>query len=536
MDPAAAAAAPVVASKADVDSARTMLIEIKDQLAAKDTAALNKTCASLRQILSPMETMRILVPHLFQAQPNEQDHFTNHEALLVLDFLVSSSNETDVDAYLKVASRAIRDEAERLVRDASSAFHEIHVSDSFLDVVVAQLCQQSDLHVAENATATLTSLCHSNRLTESILTKLVEAWRSSLQNVTTDRSRASTSSVRCATTMTEIILLNDHCMKAAMSTGATTLFVQMLSDDRDPLVQTSMLDLLESLAEHQPVHHDRAHWLMSDAVLHPVLRLAGGLVQEEDLEPDTLLGGPALRVVASICRFGQKNETAALFGIDSAALVQCFHRALHNFQVTGETDRLALVSSISSLSSASPTALTLLLDDPVTREAWLSLSVAQPKLKSAILVSVAHVLDPVTRVDAAGDTIPVLPISDQLGIRLYTALGQTNGADSTDLVLSLTRSSLPELRLGAYTLLEAVAKLPTGGQVLFMNGEFYDFLINRSYETTNEGREARFAVVKAVLNSKVKGLLAEDIVRQLETYVSQGPHFVKALQWEVAER
>jgi len=81
-----------------------------------------------------------------------------------------------------------------------------------------------------------------------------------------------------------------------------------------------------------------------------------------------------------------------------------------------------------------------------------------------------------------------------------------------------------------YTLLEAVAKLPTGGQVLFMNGDFHEFLMNRDREKTKEGREAKYAVVQAILDSEVKGLLAEDIVRKLEEYVAQGPHYVKTLQ------
>ena len=60
--------------------------------------------------------------------------------------------------------------------------------------------------------------------------------------------------------------------------------------------------------------------------------------------------------------------------------------------------------------------------------------------------------------------------------------------------------------------------------------------MNRDLEKVKEGREAKYAVVQAVLASPVSGLLAEEIVRQLEQYVAQGPHYRKPLNWDVAEQ
>jgi hypothetical protein len=65
-----------------------------------------------------------------------------------------------------------------------------------------------------------------------------------------------------------------------------------------------------------------------------------------------------------------------------------------------------------------------------------------------------------------------------------------------------------------------------------------DFLLNRESdryrESTKEGREAKWELVRAVLQSPVTGLLAEDIIRRMESYVNQGPHYVKVQQWELA--
>ena len=124
------------------------------------------------------------------------------------------------------------------------------------------------------------------------------------------------------------------------------------------------------------------------------------------------------------------------------------------------------------------------------------------------------------------------PATDLL--TLYSYVGRTNSQESTAMLLDFGDSPLPEIRLGVYTLLEAVARLPTGGQVLLSTGNFIDFLLNRDVEKTKEGREGRFAIVQAINNSPVKGLLADDIASKISEYVAQGPHYVKTIPWELA--
>jgi len=150
-------------------------------------------------------------------------------------------------------------------------------------------------------------------------------------------------------------------------------------------------------------------------------------------------------VVAALCKLGQlqkdefmqTDEDGDRSSGSATRLIQRFHRVLSNFEQSGELDRLSLIDAISSFGGASAAALKSVLDDPVTREAWLSLSVAQPKLKSAILVSVVdRTLNPLPQVDAAGDSV-VPKVSNQLGMKLFLSLGQVNGSeDATELVLS----------------------------------------------------------------------------------------------------
>jgi Proteasome non-ATPase 26S subunit len=108
-----------------------------------------------------------------------------------------------------------------------------------------------------------------------------------------------------------------------------------------------------------------------------------------------------------------------------------------------------------------------------------------------------------------------------------------NNRDATQLVLSLAKSPFVETRLGTYALLEAVAKQGTGAQVLLSHDGFYDFLVSRESERIKEGKEAKFAIVQAIMDSPARGLLADSIVNTLDKILKQGPHYVKAVQEEL---
>jgi hypothetical protein len=112
--------------------------------------------------------------------------------------------------------------------------------------------------------------------------------------------------------------------------------------------------------------------------------------------------------------------------------------------------------------------------------------------------------------------------------------GKINKDEPSKLAIALAKSPLPEIRLGAYALMTAVAKLPTGGQILFGEPQFLDFFLTREGESTKEGREARYKLVETIQNSDVKGLLADDIVKRIEKYLQQGAYFVETVSWELA--
>jgi len=539
METAVATAAATTASDDAVLSLLTKLADLISQ-EKQETSEIQAAHRSVSRLASSHHTTDVLARHLFFAGPaasaGGSQRLSGSESLATLTYLVA----TDAQKYLKPSSRSVRSVAESLgAPDPSTGVvpaTQAQLSDETLAAFVSQL-GGPDVESADNAAATLVALAKA--LGPTVVVRCVESVSSLWDTATNtsqnkpDQKRAlSTVSVRCASTIVDLVCLGDASMDAAVKAGAMDLLLGLVSDGDDPLMQMSALDLLETMATRLPIHGSRAQWLFDRKVLTPLLEMAGSTGS-----PDPICGGNALRTLSSFCKLAHvPQEASSLFGNDSELLGD-FHRALHCFEEhsSGENDRLAFIDAVSSWSAASPDALTLVIDDPLLREGWLSLSVSQPKLKSVILYSVATCIDPPSQVDTSGDTVMASNVpSNQLLMRLFDCLGAVNGKDGTDIVLSAADSSFVELRLGAYALLNAVAKRGTGAQVLLSHNSFYEFLVTREKESTKLGKEAKHAIVEAVLCSDARPLLADSIVTTLEKIAQQGPHYVNVSSYELA--
>lgn len=527
-------------SPPDALTLQKTLLEMRHQLASQNAIALQESLNQLGTAAQPAVLLQILASHLFRddsatttAETKEDvkassdeltdDPLSSSEALSLVGLLVAHN----AARYLGPAARAVRDEAKRL----QGSSDPMHVSPELLQVLLAQL-SGNEVQVSTDATEAVVACCRKlgTAVGEPALRGLAEAWRQAWNATDAPRAQTSTVAVRCASAMVDLACLDGTMMTLAQTCGDIRLLLTMLTDESDPLLEISTLDLIERMAVTHPMHPERAHWLFSRDVVVPLLQMCGGTDQGV---ADPLLGGPALRVVAALCRLAHRD--AALTEFSNTEITHGFHRALHNYNGgSGEMDRLAIIDAVSSFASASSDALDLVASDPVTRQAWLSLSVAQPKLKSVVLHSVAMVLNPMDGTDSNGDTVANPPPSNALGMKLFSQLGHVNNDEATKLILSLAKSPLPETRLAAYALLIAVAKMETGGQVLLTHPDFLEFLLNRDSEKIKEGREAKYSLVEVILKSPVRGLLAEDIVRQLEKYIQHGIHYLPTQTWELA--
>jgi hypothetical protein len=465
--------------------------------------------ALLEKHFAANDVMKRIATFLLSARPAEGNDSTPASLspdtiwLPLLVRLASSNPER----YLKAASSAVRDEALRLETSTDS----ISVPEGLLFMLGEQL-HSADIQLAQNSIDTLVSFCKTCPGKMEVIVTLVAAQlRDARSRLTTQRAEASLTCVRGLTALVDIACISG----ASMSLVEPCLvdLLDLLQDGADPLLQMSVLDLIEKLAATEPVHGERATWVYQHASIFA--KLAGGVV---DVPPDPMLGGFSLRVVATVCRLMQSHS---LLDQD---LIQSFLLALHNNITSGTMDRMAFVVAISAFASSSDDALHRVLENDEARQAWLNLSVAQPKLKAAILVSVATVIETMT-------------LSRALAMKLYTSFGHPIGPDATEVLMKLVLSPMSEVRIGAYTLFRAVAAgLPTGSQVLLSHSGFLEMLMDRERETSKDGREARHEVLGAILGSPVVSLLAEDIVKRMESYRREGPHYVKPLRWDVMEQ
>ncbi|KAI2495585.1 Proteasome non-ATPase 26S subunit [Fragilaria crotonensis] len=491
-----------------------------------------------------MALCTLITPNLFLG-PSESLNLTHQESITVLMFLATKTNRPET--YLKAASRAIKTFIQTTTYQYTESVtptgtEQFQVSNNLLQLMIAQL-SGNDVEVSTNATEAVVACCRRlPHLSENALVALEDAWKTTWERKDVDKQNATTVCVRCANAIVELWCLPGNHNRPSTSSSLNPLLV-MMTDSSDPLLQMSTLDLMEKLATVKPIHPARAQWLYSPSVIQPLLSMAGA-----SDTPDPFMSGPALRLLsclAKLCHYLQDVNHDHAAATDSATaatdlLLTPFHHILQTFDLSGgEIDRLAFIDAVSSLASASSKALELVLGDPILLERWLSLAVAQPKLKAVVLLSLARVIYPPMEEpqqqqqygDASIHNVP----NTALAIQLYLALGRMNGnRNVTDLLLHLARSPVIESRLGAYAVFEAVAKHgAVGSQVLLSHADFYDLLISRQHDSTMEGKEAKYAIVVAIVNSNVRTLLADNIVKTLDTYVAQGPHYVPTQRWDV---
>ena len=617
-------------SSSDEDISKFLLElhkELKDQQLGNAKQELTKYRQKNTSI-SANAVMNWIAPRIFQSPPASSlsqsqmevvDEIDHDSYLQILLFMV----QADPSTYLTVASSCIAHAALQISQDGT---RPMVVSDTLRHVLVQQMTGSESAQVRTDATNTIISctrkLGPSTVLLPAITEFVEDCWKKQLlpgNSSSNNKQQSSTIAVRCASSMVELwIALGDVAMVAGAGTssstsasdtvGAKELIVKMLEDESDPLVQLSILDLLEHLstdlfktpsattstssssgATSTTSAFAIRDWLVSPSIVQPLCKMCGvppdvlskddptedeKMITAED-EPeaiiDPLLGGAALKLLSALC--GIYHSMAAVTNNDTEQqgvhqhqqwLFRAFYRALHEFSSqhhesssrTDEGERLALVQAISNFASSSNQAMQTIIDDPMTRDAWLSIhQVSKPKLQAAILVSVAMVLDP-TLANARSaapltnnDNIPqqqqAKSINPTLTRNLYNMLGyvntnnQSNAGTTNWLINTKARSPFSEVRRATYAVLSSVATTgPTGVMSLVqVDGGWralQEFLLNRDVESDQDGRQARFEIVQSVFKNAPPGLLDASLMNKLSKHIEQGPHYVKPLPWDVA--
>jgi hypothetical protein len=552
------------------------------QTSSPDTKAYRQQLES--KLDGPSGVVSSLLRRVWLPTPPSPSIVQGDHAVAVLSHLV----ELYPNEYMATTSQCVRDEVERQFPTSMDTDDAPNVvSDALLAALTKLLiAPNSDNQVgtATNVNAALLHLCqydhnknNRGRVAQRLFSALHVMWRHIQQNAGRELSSGQ---IRIASLMIDVCLLGDVEFsyilleeeeeegKGCIMNKLLHLALDMPNDD--PLLQMSALDQLERLSS-EPVQRVRAEFLLgSDLLRAGLLCLVGGDVTDGEMDP---VNGPAaLRLLTEICRVGVSSSLS--LSIEESewekfhSLLKGFHIALQQFHPQGELERLSFIHAVSSLfgscsimacnasaenSSSRTELINFILRDKVLLHDWLSLHtrVSQPKLKSAVLCSIAQVLEPATWNDESGhhqqiqnpESTCIRP-NDAIALQLYQAFSEANSnRDATKLLLASAKSPFVEERLGAYTMLKALVMRGATLQLLLLHNDenskisFLVWLLNQDNESTTEGRVAKYNIVNTMMSrsgSLIRGLIPDKLAKELQIWNNIGPHYAKSIPWEMA--
>ena len=288
-------------------------------------------------------------------------------------------------------------------------------------------------------------------------------------------------------------------------------FLKGLGDDNDPLLQLSLLEILEQAGE-EFVRNEAWGDTDVDAILQAMIGYAGD-GSSGSLHP--FGAGSALRILAV------RESSPERF----VCMITKFAR-----EMSGEVEKIGFVDGLATFCHTNER-LGMLLDGSGTSNEiltqWLNFRRGgQSKFKAVVMNSIAKVLR-------------CKSLSHDLRLRLFKAIGPVNdvggtGDDSVHMIMEYVKSQIVEVRFGAYELLSATAGVEMGSHLLMRYGGFFEFCCNRNLEVLKEGKELKFRLVEAVYQSDVKGLLSDQVVNVLKQVVQDGPYYVKGTNRDVS--
>jgi len=513
-------------------------------------------------------------------------------------WLVGALAKFQPDVYLLPIAKALSDRIDTIYKTrndpptittttATTTTSSFSISSSLLSVWIQQLTQTSQVAVHTYLLKALLQAIQMKgpTLAQPSMKLLMEIWDHHWENQrnthipSSERQGSSIVSVRCADIFISYLdALGDVGMGYSQQLGGTKSFSQMLQQsDHDPLLQLSILDLLSpnhfpticcpsssSVSQQYPIWPTSIRtWLISSEIVSPIMTM---------LEEDMLLAGPALQSASWLLSVANTNPSIGDVDHDdddeevqtmSRRLLHCmFHYIREQVGTTSnEADRLSVIHAMVQMAtpaaghSSSSSRATILQDgilmDRHLREAWWDMTrLSSPKLQAAILSSVGQVIQ------ALAVGVQGYPNNDdddqtsnsRIGLRIYTYLGTDNGIgngnyqNTTDWLYSkYIRSPIPELRIAAYSIWEAVAALPStnGMMTLSASQQFWNhmLLVDGGREMTSETRIAKYQVL-VILHRKSQqqngtNLLSKTLQTTLSKLIQLGPHGIKALGYDV---
>ncbi|XP_051893374.1 26S proteasome non-ATPase regulatory subunit 5 [Pristis pectinata] len=95
---------------------------------------------------------------------------------------------------------------------------------------------------------------------------------------------------------------------------------------------------------------------------------------------------------------------------------------------------------------------------------------------------------------------------------------------------SMSSQPFPDIHIGALKVFTAIASQPWGQRLMIGTPGFVEYIVDRSTEADKNSKDAKFELVKALVNSKtIAEIFGNQHYLQLRAYLQEGPYFVKAV-------
>ncbi|XP_077987058.1 26S proteasome non-ATPase regulatory subunit 5-like [Glandiceps talaboti] len=103
-----------------------------------------------------------------------------------------------------------------------------------------------------------------------------------------------------------------------------------------------------------------------------------------------------------------------------------------------------------------------------------------------------------------------------------------------DVIMSLCKQPFLEIRCGAFNMLESIANQTWAQRQMNEHPAFAEYLLDRSTEHEKSGKEMKYSIVKALVESSTTGeVFGRPYLLRLKEYLREGPFYVR-VQSEVA--
>ncbi|CAH0407424.1 unnamed protein product [Chilo suppressalis] len=94
--------------------------------------------------------------------------------------------------------------------------------------------------------------------------------------------------------------------------------------------------------------------------------------------------------------------------------------------------------------------------------------------------------------------------------------------NSMEYLFDMCKNPFPDIRLGAFALLDAVCQHRWGEELVATTAGFIEYLLDRSIDHTKESKELKYDIIRRLSNSAA---FDANIITRLQTYVEKGPFY-----------